>query len=849
MNMSPHEVTFREGHIRVDQHARVLFAGGHLAKLGGRAFDLLEALIERRDRVVPKQELMDVVWPGLIVEENNLQVHITTLRKLLGRDSITTVSGRGYRFTLVPDGDSGERARQAAPDSVVVPDTYRLPSASTLMIGREALTRSICAVLRRDEVRLVTLTGAGGSGKTRMALHVTGELAHDFTDGSYIVVLAPVRDPALVASAVATVMNIQEAGSRSTEDLLIDYLRDREALLTLDNFEHVLAATPLITRVLDTCARLKVLVTSRSVLKLSAEHDIVVPPLALPDPKATAARASESPAVRLFIERAEAVGQDIGASESNIAIAAQICRCLDGLPLAIELAAARLRMLSPQALLVRLDHRLQLLKSGPTNLPERQKTLRSAINWSYELLNGAEQALFRRLSVFVGGWSLEAAEVVGSNGNLAETVLDLLTALVDQSLVQRIEDVNGEPRFTMLETVREFAHEQLDASAELTDLRQRHADYYTQLAEALEPELTSARRKPALAQLQAEHNNLRAALPWLIKERVDAEAALRLVGALPWMWYFAGQFSEGGSWLREALELPGTEQHVAARARALSGAARLAFYAGDSDAGIHLGEQSVELWRNIGDRRGLAYALFHEAIPTLVRHGLDRSRILFEESLQCFRALDDTWGVALATTYLGVALTLKPDDENEAQSVLLQGRARFSALGDDWGVSTSSHYLGTIAMRRGDYEMARAVAEETVTIARDLDDSYRISRSLHQLAEIALAQNSPTEAIERAKASLALSREQGRIGDGAQQLCLLARLHLMQRLPDRAVRLFAAASLHDAKDRTMPPDDPALNQSALDSARQQLGERRSDAEWALGTTMSFDQAVSWALND
>ena len=279
------------------------------------------------------------------------------------------------------------------------------------------MTASICALMRRDNVRLVTLTGPGGSGKTRVGLHVTGELSHDFADGSYIVMLAPVRDPALVASAIATVMHIQEAGSRSTEDLLIDYLRDREALLTLDNFEHVLAAAPLVTRLLDACTRLKLLVTSRSVLKLSAEHDVVVPPLALPDPKATGTRASESPAVRLFVERAEAAGQDIGASESNIAISAQICRCLDGLPLAIELAAARLRVLSPQALLVRLDHRLQLLKSGPTNLPERQKTLRSAINWSYDLLNAAEQALFRRLSVFVGGWSLDAAEVVAGNGD------------------------------------------------------------------------------------------------------------------------------------------------------------------------------------------------------------------------------------------------------------------------------------------------------------------------------------------------------------------------------------------------------------------------------------------------
>jgi len=846
MKVAQPEVTFREGHVRIDPNARVLYAEGQIAKLGSRAFDLLEALIERRDRVVPKQELMDVVWPGLIVEENNLQVHVMTLRKVLGPDAIVTVSGRGYRFALVPDSQQTLHD-ESATSSAAAGNGHRLPAPSTLLIGREALTDAIGALVRRSDVRLVTLTGPGGSGKTRVGLHVTAKLAHDFADGSYIVMLAPVREPAYVASAIAGVLNVQETGKPSPEDLITAYLRDREVLLTLDNFEHLLSAAPLIARLLDTCARLKILVTSRAVLKLSAEHDVVVPPLSLPEATATANRASGSAAVRLFVDRARAAAYEVGASENEITVVAQICRHLDGLPLAIELAAARLRMLSPQALLARIEHRLPLLKNGPGNLPERQRTLRSAIGWSYELLAPSEQTVFRRLSVFVGGWSLDAAEAVAGITDLADPVLDLLAAVVDQNLAQRVDDVNGEPRFTMLETVREFAHEQLESSGELIRLRQRHAEYFVNLAKRVEPFLMSSQRKGWLNQLQAELNNFRAALNWLIHERPNTEKALTLAGALTWMWYFAGQFGEGRTWLKSASELPDAADHIAAKAKVLSGNARLALYAGDPGQAVELAKQSVELWRDTADERGLALGLLHLGLSVAMAHGRDRARPFMQESLDCFRQLDDPWGVALATTYLGVVLAHTPGAEDEARPLLLEGRARCGALGDDWALTTSSHYLGSIAFRHGDYAGAREWTEDMLKVARDLNDNYRIARNLHQLAEIAFAEENYAEAIDHLKASLILSREQGRVGDGAQQLRLLARLEQIEQRPDRTVRLLAAASLLADRDRTLPHDDPAINQRALEDARQSLGQRRFEHEWALGVAMPFDRAVSWVL--
>jgi non-specific serine/threonine protein kinase len=837
-------VTFRGGRIRVDLHARVVLVDGRQAKLGGRAFDLLAVLMQGRDRVVPKQELLDVVWPGLFVEENNLQVHVLTLRKLLGPESIVTVTGRGYQFALTQDtaADADSAARLAASPP---PAMEALPGRT--LIGRDVLIASTSELFRRDDVHLVTLSGTGGSGKTRVALRVAADLAHEFADGSYVVMLAPVRDAAHVPAAIASVLGVQESSGRSIDDLVLNHLRERSLVLTLDNFEHVIDASAFIAKLIEACPRLKVLVTSRVLLRLGAEREVHVPPLPVPAARAGTAQTMDTPAVRLFVELARSIGYPIGEQQSGIDAVADICRRLDGLPLALELAAGRLRMLTPGQLAQRLGSSLAVLKSTGRDVPDRHRTLRGAIAWSFDLLDAAEQTLFRRLAVFSGGWTLDAAESIAGGTGLRGDVLDALSALVDNNLVQRIDEVDGEARFTMLETVREFAAEQFDPSGEADDVRASHAQYFLALAERLDPRLRGGNRAPWLARLKAEYNNIRAALSLLVVDRPDIPAALRLCGALAWFWYFTAQFSEGRRVTGQALALPGAEAPTVARATALSGAARLAFYAGALDEAIVLGSESVALLRSLDDRRGLGYALFHLALPNTLAQDKADAFALLAEAAQCFRDADDEWGIALAMSYRGAVLSVVPDREDEASIVLTKARARARALGDSWLSMPCSHYLGSIALRRGDLQTARSLTEETLIGLRELGEAYRVSRMLHQLAEIALASQNPDEALSNLQESLAITHDQRRTGDLALQLRLLASIKAAQSELEEAVRFAAAASRLEGHPTTMPPDDRASHEQLRDRLRATLGDARYETEWELGAAMSIAQTVESAL--
>jgi predicted ATPase len=429
--------------------------------------------------------------------------------------------------------------KRAQPGSAPNRARHNLPSRLTSFIGREREVRAARELLLRDGVRLVTLTGPGGTGKTRVALQTTAEVLDAFEDGVVFVELAPIAAPTLVVPTVAQAVGVRDAGNRPAMEALEAYLRDRRLLLLLDNFEQVVAAAPDIARLLAACPGLKVLVTSRAPLHLSGEHEYPVPPLPLPivgDPGSTAELAA-NPAVALFVQRAQEVRPDFGLTDENAATVAEVCRRLDGLPLAIELAAARIKLLPPRELLARLERRLPLLTGGPRDAPERQRTLRDAIAWSHDLLDDVEQVLFRRLSVFVGGCSIQAAGgVCVADADLGFDVLDGVASLLNKSLLRREDGPGGEPRFSMLETVREYALERLEACGETTAIRRRHAEFFLDLAERIEVELWGPDQSALLDRCEAEHDNFRAVLAWTQGAGDDPVTALRLAAGLAQFW-------------------------------------------------------------------------------------------------------------------------------------------------------------------------------------------------------------------------------------------------------------------------------------------------------------------------
>lgn len=487
--------------------------------------------------------------------------------------------------------------------------TCNLPTPSTPLVGRDAERAAVAARLRHADVRLLTLTGAGGVGKTRLALAVAGDLLERFEDGVFFLDLSPTADPDLVPSMIARVLEVGEAGRRPLIERLVEHLGERSLLLVLDNAEQVLGAAPLVAGLLAACPRLKVLVTSRAALRLSGEHEHPVPPLQLPDPTDPPDPESlaRCEAVALFVQRARAARPEFEITPANAPSVAELCARLDGLPLAIELAAARVKVLSPPALLARLGRRLCLLTGGARDLPARQQALRNTMDWCYDLLAPAEQVLFARLAVFVGGCTLEAAEAVaGAGDEAAPDVLDGLALLVDQSLLRQVEGPDGEPRFTMLETVREYAAERLEAGGDADVWRRRHADYYLALAEQAAPELVGPRQGAWLDRLEREHDNLRAALSWAL-ERDEQTLGLRLVAALGHFWRVRGHLNEGQGWFERLLSRwPDAPAH--ARAEALSAAGNLA-HARDDYGRAAYHEASRSLRRALEDARGAAQSL------------------------------------------------------------------------------------------------------------------------------------------------------------------------------------------------------------------------------------------------
>ncbi|MBA2450883.1 MAG: adenylate/guanylate cyclase domain-containing protein, partial [Chloroflexi bacterium] len=548
-----------------------------------------------------------------------------------------------------------------------------LPIQATPFVGREHEVAAVREQLLCPEVRVLTLTGPGGTGKTRLSLQVAAELVDDFEDGVFFVPLAPTSDPTLVAATIAQALGLQEAEGRPLLDILKDYLRDKHPLLVLDNFEQVLEAASLVTDLLQAAPGLKVLVTSRAVLRLYGGHDFPVPPLALPDREHLPPldRMTQYEAVRLFVERARAVRPDFAVTNENAPAVAEICHRLDGLPLAIELAAARIRLLPPEAMLARMERRLPLLTGGARDRPARQQTLRGAIAWGYDLLDEDEQTLFRRLSVFAGGFTLEAAEAVcdGDGSQRGErsvddaphaplssllSPLDLIASLVDKSLVRQQELEGGEPRFSMLGTIREFALERLEESGEVAAMRDRHAQHYLELAGEAKVKIRGPAQASWLRRLGEEHDNLQAALS-RFRDRGEAEATQRMAGDLWWYWYLRSLFSEGRSRLEEALAMGDPAGRTSARAWATFSLGALAHLQSDfGTAGARI-EESREMFDELGERVGLAFSLIFRGQVAYSQADPVGARSLYEAGLATAREAGDPWPRGLALFFLANA--------------------------------------------------------------------------------------------------------------------------------------------------------------------------------------------------
>jgi predicted ATPase/class 3 adenylate cyclase len=527
-------------------------------------------------------------------------------------------------------------------------EVYRnnLPLQPTPLIGREKEVAQVCDLLHSDETRLLTLTGPGGTGKTRLALQATADLLDDFPDGTFFAQLATLTESEMFFSAVAETLGVREVGEQPLGESLKDYLCERRMLLLLDNFEQVLEAAPAVTEMLAVAPDLKVLATSRAPLGLYGEHEFPVPPLSMPDLKSPPPleRLTQYEAVGLFVERARAVKPDFKVTNDSAPAVAEICVRLDGLPLAIELAAARIKMLPPKAMLQRLGSRLKLLTGGARDLPERQRTLRATIEWSFALLDEGEQLLFARLAVFSGGRTLEAIEVIcDAEGDLPVETFDGISSLLDKSLLRQEEGSSGEPRFVMLETVHEFAREKLEESREAEEIKRVHAQYFLTLAEEAYPELKGANQLEWLDRLEAEHDNMRAALT-LALERKEAEGAISLGGALWLFWFVRGYHSEGRRWLQEALAID-ERGSPDSRAMALAGVGWLAVQQGDLDRAQEVCEEGLEVLEHEGReardaKLGLLVCLGWVALD---RDDYERATQLFEESLALSQQTRDTY--------------------------------------------------------------------------------------------------------------------------------------------------------------------------------------------------------------